>query len=313
MDYNHPDLIDNRWVNPGTLPGSTYGYSALNPELDPMDSDSHGTHVAGTIGASGNNGTGVVGVNWNVTLLPCQFLGPSGGSTAGAIECINYFTDLKLNHGVDIKATNNSWGGGGYSETLRAAIQSGGDAGILFIAASGNDGGNADSAPMYPAAYDLDVIVSVASTDRNDNMSGFSNYGLTSVDLGAPGSAILSTVPGNSYATYSGTSMASPHVAGVAALVWSHFPDCTNAQIRNALADSAADLGNPGRDTSYGFGLVQSKAAIDYLTEFGCDGDGSDVEPPPSIGLSRISSMPRLSDVDLLASACLKRCARTET
>lgn len=242
MDYNHPDLIDNRWVNPGTLPGSTYGYSALNPELDPMDSDSHGTHVAGTIGASGNNGTGVVGVNWNVTLLPCQFLGPSGGSTAGAIECINYFTDLKLNHGVDIKATNNSWGGGGYSETLRAAIQSGGDAGILFIAASGNDGGNADSAPMYPAAYDLDVIVSVASTDRNDNMSGFSNYGATSVDLAAPGSAILSTVPGASYATYSGTSMASPHVAGAAALLWSVNPDITALEMKAILMDSGDAL-----------------------------------------------------------------------
>lgn len=242
MDYNHPDLLDNRWVNPGDLPGSTYGYSTLNAELDPMDSDSHGTHVAGTIGASGNNGIGVTGVNWNVTLLPCQFLGPTGGSTAGAIECINYFTDLKLNHGVDIKATNNSWGGGGFSETLRAAIQSGGDAGILFIAASGNDGGDADAVPMYPAAYDLDVIVSVASTDRNDNMSDFSNYGLTTVDLGAPGSAILSTVPGNAYATYSGTSMASPHVAGAAALLWSVNPELTTAEMKAILMDSGDSL-----------------------------------------------------------------------
>jgi subtilisin family serine protease/subtilisin-like proprotein convertase family protein len=246
MDYNHPDLIDNRWVNPGSLPGSTYGYSTLNAEQDPMDSDSHGTHVAGTIGASGNNATGVVGVNWNVTLLPCQFLGPTGGSTAGAIECINYFTDLKLNHGVDIKATNNSWGGGGFSETLRAAIQSGGDAGILFIAAAGNDGVDADSTPMYPAAYDLDVIVSVASTDRNDNLSiftnGASNYGLTSVDLGAPGSAILSTVPGGGYASYSGTSMASPHVAGAAALLWSVNPDITPLEMKAILMDSGDSL-----------------------------------------------------------------------
>jgi len=246
MDYNHPDLIDNRWVNPGSLPGSTYGYSTLNAEQDPMDSDSHGTHVAGTIGASGNNSTGVVGVNWNVTLLPCQFLGPTGGSTAGAIECINYFTDLKLNHGVDIKATNNSWGGGGFSETLRAAIQSGGDAGILFIAAAGNDGVDADSTPMYPAAYDLDVIVSVASTDRNDNLSiftsGASNYGLTSVDLGAPGSAILSTIPGGGYASYSGTSMASPHVAGAAALLWSVNPDITPAEMKTILMDSGDSL-----------------------------------------------------------------------
>ena len=242
MDYNHPDLVDNRWVNPGNLPGSTYGYSTLNAAQDPMDSDSHGTHVAGTIGASGNNGTGVVGVNWNVTLLPCQFLGPTGGSTAGAIECINYFTDLKVNHGVDIKATNNSWGGGGFSETLKAAIESAGDAGILFIAASGNDGGNADSTPMYPAAYDSDIIVSVASTDRNDAMSGFSNYGATSVDLGAPGSAILSTVPGAGYASFSGTSMASPHVAGAAALLWSVNPELSPQEMKAILMDSGDAL-----------------------------------------------------------------------
>lgn len=246
MDYNHPDLMANRWVNPGNLPGHPYGYSSLNPDRDPMDTDSHGTHVAGTIGAVGNNEIGVVGVNWNVTLLPCSFLGPQGGSTAGAIECIDYYTNLKLNYGVDIKATNNSWGGGGFSETLRAAIQSGGDAGILFIAAAGNAGNNADIAPMYPAAYDLDVIVSVASTDRNDNLSvftsGASNYGLTSVDLGAPGSAILSTIPNNGYAAYSGTSMASPHVAGAAALLWSVNPDITPLEMKAILMDTGDSL-----------------------------------------------------------------------
>ncbi|OCW97300.1 S8 family serine peptidase [Alishewanella sp. HH-ZS] len=246
MDYNHPDLIANRWVNPGNLPGHPYGYSSLNPNRDPMDTDSHGTHVAGTIGAAGDNGIGVVGVNWNVTLLPCSFLGPQGGSTAGAIECIDYYTNLKLNHGVDIKATNNSWGGGGFSETLRAAIQSGGDAGILFIAAAGNAGRDADVNPMYPAAYDLDVIVSVASTDRNDNLSvftsGASNYGLTSVDLGAPGSAILSTIPNNGYAAYSGTSMASPHVAGAAALLWSVNPDITPLEMKAILMETGDSL-----------------------------------------------------------------------
>ncbi|CAM3825237.1 S8 family serine peptidase [Rheinheimera salexigens] len=246
MDYNHPDLIDNRWVNLGDYPGSTYGYSTLNAELDPMDSDTHGTHVAGTIGASGNNGIGISGVNWSVTIVPCQFLGPDGGSTAGAIECINFFTDLKLNYGVDVKATNNSWGGGGFSETLREAIQSSNDAGILFIAAAGNAGVNADTTPMYPAAYDLDGIVSVASTDRNDQLSvfssGASNYGAVSVDLGAPGSAILSTTPGNSYASYSGTSMASPHVAGAAALLWSVNPDITPLEMKAILMDSGDSL-----------------------------------------------------------------------
>ena len=267
MDYNHPDLLDNRWVNPGDLPGSTYGYSTLNAELDPMDSDSHGTHVAGTIGASGNNGIGVAGVNWSVTLLPCQFLGPTGGSTAGAIECINYFTDLKLNHGVNVKATNNSWGGGSYSDTLRAAIESGGDAGILFIAAAGNDGVDADSTPMYPAAYDLDTIVSVASTDRNDALSiftsGASNYGAVSVDLGAPGSAILSTVPGGGYASYSGTSMASPHVAGAAALLWSVNPDITALEMKSILMDSGDSLSALEGKTVSGKRLNLANAMVD--------------------------------------------------
>lgn len=267
MDYNHPDLIDNRWVNPGDLPGSTYGYSTLNAELDPMDSDSHGTHVAGTIGASGNNGIGVAGVNWSVTLLPCQFLGPTGGSTAGAIECINYFTDLKLNHGVNVKATNNSWGGGSYSDTLKAAIESGGEAGILFIAAAGNSGVDADSTPMYPAAYDLDTIVSVASTDRNDDLSiftsGASNYGAVSVDLGAPGSAILSTVPGGGYASYSGTSMASPHVAGAAALLWSVNPDITALEMKSILMNSGDSLSALEGKTVSGKRLNLANAMVD--------------------------------------------------
>ena len=277
MDYNHPDLLDNRWVNPGDLPGSTYGYSTLNAELDPMDSDSHGTHVAGTIGASGNNGIGVVGVNWSVTLLPCQFLGPTGGSTAGAIECINYFTDLKLNHGVNVKATNNSWGGGSYSDTLRAAIESGGDAGILFIAAAGNSGVDADSTPMYPAAYDLDTIVSVASTDRNDQLSiftsGASNYGAVSVDLGAPGSAILSTVPGGGYASYSGTSMASPHVAGAAALLWSVNPDITALEMKSILMYSGDSLSALEGKTVSGKRLNLANAMVD-------------ADPTPSFRLS---------------------------
>ncbi|MCC5851560.1 MAG: S8 family serine peptidase [Alkalimonas sp.] len=238
MDYNHPDLIANRWENDGSYPGHQFGWSTLNSSGDPMDSGSHGTHVAGTIGAVGDNGVGVVGVSWNVTLIPCQFLGAGGGSTAGAIECISYFTDLKLNHGVDVKATNNSWGGGGFSEALKMAIEDGGDAGILFIAAAGNDARDADQFPMYPAAYDSDIIVSVASTDRNDNLSGFSNFGLESVDLGAPGSAILSTVPGASYATFNGTSMAAPHVAGAAALVWSLDPGIPALEMKDILMQS---------------------------------------------------------------------------
>lgn len=248
VDYNHPDLQANMWVNPGEIAGNgidddgngviddIYGYSAINDNGDPMDGNGHGTHVSGTIGATGNNGVGVVGVNWDVSIIGCQFLDAGGsGSTAGAIACIDYMTDLKINHGVNIKATNNSWGGGAFSQALKDAIDAGGEAGILFVAASGNDGTDNDAVPSYPASYESDVVFAVANTNRDDNMSGTSQYGLTSVDMGAPGSSILSTVPGGGYASYSGTSMASPHVAGAAALVWSINPDLTPVEMKELL------------------------------------------------------------------------------
>ena len=257
VDYNHPDLQANMWVNTGEIPGNgidddgngviddIHGYSAVNNNGNPMDANGHGTHVSGTIGAKGNNSVGVVGVNWDVKIAACQFLNASGsGSTAGAIACIDYFTNLKVNHGVDIKATNNSWGGGGYSQALKDSIDEGGEAGILFVAAAGNDAVNNDTSPHYPSSYDSATLMSIASTDRNDRMSSFSQWGLTSVDMGAPGSAILSTVPGG-YDTYSGTSMATPHVAGAAALVWSINPDLSPVEMKELLmaaGDSNAAL-----------------------------------------------------------------------
>ncbi|UCX06014.1 S8 family serine peptidase [Shewanella glacialimarina] len=258
VDYNHPDLQANMWVNPGEIAGNgidddgngviddIHGYNANANTGDPMDGNGHGTHVSGTIGAKGNNGVGVVGVNWDVSIIGCQFLDASGsGTTAAAIACIDYMTNLKLNHGVDVKATNNSWGGGGFSQALKDSIDSAGDAGILFLAAAGNDAYDNDVTPSYPASYDSDAIMAIASTDRNDNMSGFSQWGLTSVDMGAPGSAILSTVPGGSYDTYSGTSMATPHVTGAAALVWSLNPDLSAEEMKELLmasGDSNASL-----------------------------------------------------------------------
>ncbi|MCW3171830.1 S8 family serine peptidase [Shewanella subflava] len=248
VDYNHPDLQANMWVNPGEIAGNgidddgngviddIHGYNANANTGDPMDGNGHGTHVSGTIGAKGNNGVGVVGVNWDVSIIGCQFLDASGsGSTAGAIACIDYMTNLKLNHGVDVKATNNSWGGGGFSQALKDAIDNAGDAGILFVAAAGNDAYDNDITPSYPASYDSDVVMAIASTDRNDNMSSFSQWGLNSVDIGAPGSAILSTIPGGGYDTYSGTSMATPHVTGAAALVWSLNPDLTPVEMKELL------------------------------------------------------------------------------
>lgn len=254
-DYNHPDLKDNIWVNPGEIAGNgidddnngviddVHGYSAVNNNGNPMDQEGHGTHVAGTIGAVGNNGVGVAGVNWQVSLAPCQFLDASGsGTTAGAIACINYFTNLKLNHGINVRVTSNSWGGGGFSQALKDAIAAGNDAGILFVAAAGNDADDSDTSPHYPSAYDLPGIVSVASTDRNDNLSSFSTYGAVSVDLGAPGSAILSTTPNNTYGSLSGTSMATPHVSGAAALVLASNPGLNLAELKAVLLDSGDSL-----------------------------------------------------------------------
>ncbi|MFT5704896.1 MAG: serine protease, partial [Shewanella sp.] len=258
VDYNHEDLQGNIWTNPNEIAGNgidddgngviddIHGYSAVNDDGDPMDDNGHGTHVSGTIGAKGNNGVGVVGVNWDVSIIGCKFLSASGsGSTEGAIACIDYLTDLKVNHGVDVKASNNSWGGGGFSQALKDSIESGGDAGILFVAAAGNSASDNDATPSYPASYDSTSVMAVASTDRNDNMSSFSQYGLTSVDIGAPGSAILSTTPGNGYSTFNGTSMATPHVVGAAALVWSINPDLTIDEMKQLLMDSGdanADL-----------------------------------------------------------------------
>jgi serine protease len=249
VDYTHPDLVDNIWVNPNEVPNNgidddnngyiddVHGINAMDNTGDPMDTGGHGTHVSGTIGASGNNGVGVVGINHEVSIVGCKFLGEEGGTTADAIKCINYFIDLKQN-GVDIRMSNNSWGGGGFSEGLSHAITASEDAGMLFIAAAGNDGYDNDATTSYPSGYSHDSIIAVASTTRNDTMSSFSQWGLTSVDLGAPGSAIVSTTPNNSYASFNGTSMATPHVTGAAALVLSVNPELTAAELKALLMTS---------------------------------------------------------------------------
>ena len=195
--------------------------------------DDHGTHVAGTIGARGGNGMGVAGMCWNVTLISCKFLGPSGGTLANAVKAVDYLTNMKARHGVNIVASNNSWGGGGYSQALFDAINRANSQNILFIAAAGNGGfdgvgDNNDSLPFYPASYTNPNLIAVASITSSGAKSSFSNYGFNSVDIGAPGSSILSTVPYNgsnpSYAYYSGTSMATPHVTGGAALYAATHP-----------------------------------------------------------------------------------------
>ena len=242
IDYTHPDLAGNVFTNPGEIPDNhidddgngfvddVHGYDFVNNDGDPMDDHFHGTHVSGTIGAIGNNGVGVVGVNWHVRIIGIKFLDAGGGGTTdNAVRAIDYAVRM------GVKVINASWGGGGQSEALRQAIQSAGEAGVLFVAAAGNSGQDTDVFPSYPASYDVATIISVASSDDNDRRSGFSNYGLTTVDLAAPGENILSTMPFGGYGFLSGTSMATPHVVGTLGLIYARFPNISAMAAKSLL------------------------------------------------------------------------------
>jgi|GEM_PF-1429530 len=204
VDYNHPDLAANIWVNPFEIidgvdnDGNGYiddihGINAITGSGEPMDDNGHGTHCSGTIGAVGNNGLGVVGVNWSVTIMGTKFLNANGsGSTSNAITCIDYIIEEKITYGQNIVGINASWGGGGYSQSLKDAIDAAGTAGIVFCASAGNSGTNNDTSPHYPSSYTCSNIIAVTAVDHDGNQ--YYNYGLTSVDLGAPGRSILSTL-----------------------------------------------------------------------------------------------------------------------
>jgi len=248
-DYNHPDLATNIWTNPGEIPGNwidddgngfvddVHGYDFYNSDGDPFDDHGHGTHTSGTIGALGDNGVGITGINWNVKIVCIKFLSSGGsGSTAGAISSVDYATQM----GVDL--TSNSWGGGGFSQALYDSIANAGVNEMAFVAAAGNSGVNTDTSPNYPSSYDLANIVAVAATDNNDGLASFSNYGAVTVDLGAPGVDTLSTLPGGSYGTNSGTSMACPHVAGVMGLMRALSPTVPVAQMKARLLAMAEDI-----------------------------------------------------------------------
>lgn len=252
VDYTHPDLAANMWRNSAEIEGNNvdddhngyvddvFGISSVGRSGNPLDDNGHGSHCAGTIGGVGNNGVGVTGINWNVKIMALKFLSASGsGSLASAIEAINYMVDMK-NKGVNVRVSSNSWGGGGYSASLATAIKRATDAGIMFVAAAGNESNNNDQNASYPAGYD--GVVSVAAIDQNRNLASFSNYGASSVDIAAPGVGIVSTYSAGRYATLSGTSMATPHVSGALALLVGAIPSISAADAINRLYDSGVPL-----------------------------------------------------------------------
>jgi subtilisin family serine protease len=268
IDYNHPDLAANVWTNPGEIAGNgvdddgngyiddIHGWDFAYGDNNPSDVAGHGTHTAGTIGAVGDNGVGVAGVDWSVKLMALKFLDDSGsGYTSAAISALNYAV------AKGAKVSNNSWGGGGYSSSLYNAINNARLAGHLFIAAAGNNGTNNDLAPFYPASYNLDNVIAVAAIDSVDAKASFSNYGATSVDLGAPGVSILSTTPNNTYSYYNGTSMATPHVTGVVALVYALHPDWTYAQVRSQILNTVRKVSSMNGKTVTG-GVLDASAAV---------------------------------------------------
>jgi subtilisin family serine protease len=253
----HQDLSGRVWTNPfdpvdgvdndgNGYKDDIHGWDFNSNNKSTYDGaqDDHGTHVAGTIGAKGGNGMGVAGVCWNVRIIVAKFLGTDGGTTANAIKAIDYITDLKKRHGLKIVATNNSWGGGGFSQSLKDAIARANAKNILFIAAAGNDGGNNDLTPHYPSSYTNANVIAVASITSSGAKSSFSNYGAASVDLGAPGSGIYSTLPGNTYGSYSGTSMATPHVTGAAALYAATHPGASAATIKDVILNNTIATGS---------------------------------------------------------------------
>lgn len=265
VQFAHPDLAANVWTNPydpvngvdddrNGFVDDVHGWDFFSGDNSVYDGieDNHGTHVAGTIGAVGGNSSGVAGVCWNVTMIPMKFMGADGGSVSGAVRALDYLTDLKTRHGLRIVATNNSWSIAGYSQSLNDAILRAAKQGILTVCAAGNSSASNDTTAVYPANYDTrratstqsaatyDAVIAVAAIDKLGALASYSDYGVTNVDLGAPGSSIISTVPTSTYAYFSGTSMAAPHVTGAIALLAAANTGMLASEIRDRLLGAVA-------------------------------------------------------------------------
>lgn len=277
IDYNHPDLVNNIWTNGGETPSNGidddgngyvddyYGYDFANEDGDPFDDHGHGTHVSGTVAASGDNAIGVVGVAWHSRVLAIKTIGASGsGAYFDIIQGIDYLIKLKQS-GVPIVCVNLSLGGLEFSTTLQRAFRKADENDILVVAAAGNSGEDADKDPQYPAAFNFSNIISVAATGSEGTLAPFSNFGRKSVDVGAPGVAILSTNPlasiNGPYIERSGTSMASPHVAGIAALIAAINPELTARQIRTSILTTVRAATTLAGITTTG-GIVNAEAAL---------------------------------------------------
>lgn len=295
IDWTHPDLVDNMWTNDAEKNGTAgvdddnngvvddiYGYNAITGTGNAKDDQGHGSHCAGTIGARANNGIGVAGVNWNVRMMAVKFLDAGGsGSLADAIKAIDYATKMGAN------VMSNSWGGGGFSQTLLDSIQRSNDAGAIFIAAAGNEYNNNDNSPTYPSTYQVANVMSVAAIDNRGAKADFSNYGKKTVHLGAPGVNVMSTT-GGKYASFSGTSMATPHVAGVAALLWANEPNLTAAEVKARLVATVRPLASMKGKTRTG-GMVDAYGA---LTNTQAPPDANDPSNWATVAMNYASASP---------------------
>ncbi|MFM8415070.1 MAG: S8 family peptidase [Planctomycetota bacterium] len=288
VDLTHPDLADNLWVNPGEIAGDgidndsngfiddIHGWDFIDNDAVPQDGFGHGTHVAGIIGAVGNNGVGITGVNWRVSIMALRIFDDRGaGTTSAIVAALRYATKMRRDHGIMVVASNNSWAAStGYQFLVEQVIREHGEAGITFVAAAGNNATDTDVTPKYPGGYDLPNVINVASLTPQGVLAASSNYGATSVDVAAPGTAIHSTYKNGTYATLSGTSMAAPHVTGVAALLAAARPGITVAEVRSAILGTATPL--PTLAGKVASGRLNAFAA---LASLGVD----PVAPPPPV------------------------------